>query len=217
MKVRKIGREKLDGLPPSHPHSLASRRDLHRINQLLGTRSWFGRVLPDLVGSSGRILELGAGEGMLSGFLRQRPDQASLWQWHTLDIQAVPSRINEGLRWHEADLLQFDEYHSYEVVFGNFILHQFQNNELQSLGERLQDGPKALIFQEPWRRSAFYWGSLLLTLFMNPVTRHDARVSVRAGFQGEELVGLLGLHPKAWKVMVEYSLLGSYRMVALRI
>lgn len=216
MKVRKIGMEKLDALPSSHPHAVATRRDLRWINRLLGTRRWFTRALPELVGTSGRILELGAGEGILSDFLRQRHDQASLWQWHALDLQEAPSRVNEGLQWHKGDLLQFDEYHSYEVVFGNFILHQFQNSELQSLGERLQDGPRALIFQELWRRRTFYWGSLLLTLFMHPVTRHDARVSVRAGFQGEELATLLGLHPKAWSVMVEHSLLGAYRIVALR-
>ena len=217
MKVRKIGMEKLDALPPSHPHALANRRDLYLINRLLGTRRWFGRTLPSLVGSSGRILELGAGQGLLSDFLRRRYDQASLWQWHALDIQQVPSRIIEGLQWHQADLLLFGDYHEYEVVFGNFILHQFSTNELQSLGNRLQEGPRALVFQELWRKSLFYWGSFLLTLFMHPVTRHDARVSVRAGFRGEELASLLGLDPNAWKVSMEYSLLGAYRMVALRL
>ena len=217
MKVREIGMEKLDSLSPAHPHALATRKDLHRINQLMGTRRWFGRTLPGLVETSDRILELGAGQGLLSDFLRRRYDPASLWQWHALDIQPVPSRVTEGLKWHRADLLQFGEYHTFEVVFGNFILHQFDENELRSLGDRLQQGPRVLVFQELWRTSVFYWGSLLLTLFMHPVTKHDARVSVRAGFRGEELAGLLGLHARAWKVIVEYSPLGAYRMVALRI
>jgi hypothetical protein len=217
MNVRNIGAEILDALPPSHPHALANRRDLQLINRLMGTRRWFRRVLLGPVFASGRILELGAGQGLLSDFLRRRCDQDSLWQWHTLDIQPVPSRVNKGLQWHHCDLLQFREYHTFEVVFGNLILHQFDANKLQSLGNRLQQGPRALVFQEPWRTSVFYWGSLLLTLFMHPVSRHDARVSVRAGFRAEELAGLLGLHPEVWKVNVEYSLLGAYRMVALRI
>ncbi|MCZ6672181.1 MAG: class I SAM-dependent methyltransferase [Verrucomicrobia bacterium] len=217
MKVRKIGEEKLDSLPASHPHALANRKDLHLINRLMGTRRWFGRTLPDLVGTSGRILELGAGHGLLSDFLRRRHDQASLWQWHALDIKPVPSRVTKGLQWHQADLMQFGDYNTFEVVFGNFILHQFDETKLQSLGDRFQQGPRALVFQELWRTSAFYWGSLLLTLFMHPVTKHDARVSVRAGFRGQELADQLGLDSATWTVKVEYSPMGAYRMVALRL
>jgi hypothetical protein len=217
MMVREIGVEKLDGLSPSHPHAIANRKDLHRINRLLGTNRWFERVLPGIVRPGIRILELGAGDGAMSDFLRRRLNKTSSWQWHALDIQQVPGRIDDGLQWHQADLLQFDEYESHEVVFGNFILHQFDRNALKRLGERLHKGTRALVFQELWRKHAFYWSSFLLTLFMHKVTRHDARVSVRAGFQGEELADLLGLNPNTWKVSVEYSLLGTYRMVALRI
>lgn len=216
MKVREIGEEILDSLPASHPHALANRRDLRMINQLFGTRRWFRRTLSGRMGHSGRFLELGAGQGLLSDYLRRRSGSACSCEWHALDIQPVPSRVADGLRWHEADLMWFDDYHNFDIVLGNFILHQFDSEKLSSLGDRLQDGPRALIFQEPWRSSLFYWGSRLLTLFMHPVTKHDAGISVRAGFRGQELANELGLDPAVWKVCVEYSLMGAYRMVALR-
>ena len=216
MKNRKIGKEKLDSLPASHPHALANRRDLQFFNRLMCTGRWFERSLPRSIEGTGKILELGAGDGSLSNYLLCHHATSSAWQWHSLDIQQVPARKSNGLHWHEADLMQFGDYHSYEVVFGNLILHQFNETQLSALGEKLQQGPRALIFQDLRRSSIVYWGSRFITLFMHSVTRHDAPLSVRAGFRGNELVEQLGLASKEWTISLEYSPLGAYRMVANR-
>ena len=217
MKTREIGKEKLDSLPASHPHALANRRDLQFLNRLMGTRRWFERSLPKSIESTGKILELGAGDGSLSHDLQRRHSGGGDWQWHVLDLQKVPARNSRGLHWHEADLLRFNDYPSFEVVIGNLILHQFNESQLQILGEKLQQGPRTLIFQELWRTAIPYWGSRVITLFMHPVTRHDAPVSVRAGFRAMELADQLGLTSKEWTISLEYSPLGAYRMVANRV
>jgi hypothetical protein len=48
------------------------------------------------------------------------------------------------------------------------------------------------------------------------VTLHDARVSIAAGFRGDELPRSLGLMDAAWEVTCATSALGSNRMLAVR-
>jgi hypothetical protein len=48
------------------------------------------------------------------------------------------------------------------------------------------------------------------------VTRHDARVSIAAGFLGDELPAALGLDPRNWHWRCTTTALGAYRMIALR-
>ena len=47
-------------------------------------------------------------------------------------------------------------------------------------------------------------------------TRHDAPISVRAGFVGMELPSLLGFSSDEWDVEVRNGLFGAYRMAAQR-
>ena len=50
----------------------------------------------------------------------------------------------------------------------------------------------------------------------NPVTLHDARISIAAGFRRDELPRFLGLDATEWDFRCRATLLGSYRMVAVR-
>ena len=50
----------------------------------------------------------------------------------------------------------------------------------------------------------------------NAVTRHDAHISIAAGFHGDELPRALGLDPQVWTWRCTSTLLGAYRMVAIR-
>jgi hypothetical protein len=219
MKIREVRPEKLDALPSSHPDALASRRDLRRMNQWFGTFRWFGKKLPSIGNTAKRLLELGAGDGILTAFLKERhivdeKEQAPIW--HCMDIKAASLKKTDGIEWIQEDFLKFEEYPQFGVIFGNLILHQFSDNQLRKFGKSIGDTTHALVFQEPWRSHFFLWGSYCLTSFLHPVSRHDAAVSVRAGFRGDELPHLLGLNKGHWKVHLEYSPLGMYRMVALR-
>jgi len=50
----------------------------------------------------------------------------------------------------------------------------------------------------------------------NHITLHDARISIAAGFLGDELPQALGLTAGRWKWKCEISLFGAYRMIAHR-
>ena len=50
----------------------------------------------------------------------------------------------------------------------------------------------------------------------NHVSLHDAHVSIAAGFRGDELPRALGLAATEWEIGCETTVLGVYRMIAVR-
>jgi hypothetical protein len=50
----------------------------------------------------------------------------------------------------------------------------------------------------------------------NHVTLHDSRVSIRAGFVGEELPAALGLDDGRWDYRCEDTFIGAHRLIAIR-
>jgi len=209
---RLIQPELLDALPFDHPAALANRRDLRLINLLMGNHRWLSRVLRARVRPSAPILELGAGTGDLASRLQRRG-----WRIAGLDLCPAPEGWPDAAPWHRADLRSFAGYRAYEVICGNLIFHQFAAGELVRLGARLQARARLLVACEPARRPVAQ--SLLRLsplLGLSPVTRHDARVSIAAGFLRDELPRLLGLDPGRWAWRCQTTLLGAYRMIAWR-
>jgi hypothetical protein len=102
------------------------------------------------------------------------------------------------------------------VLVANLFLHHFADDALARLG-RLFGPFEVLVFSEPRRSRAARALSLPLLPLINGVTRHDMRVSIRAGFAGGELPRLLGLDAGTWKVFESCTWRGAQRMVALRI
>jgi hypothetical protein len=111
----------------------------------------------------------------------------------------------------------FADYGSYPVVMANLFLHHFSGADLQALGAKLA-GCRVIAAVEParWRRSQLLCAALAPLVGANYVTRHDARVSIAAGFLGEELPRALGLAPDRWRWSCATSFLGAYRLVAVR-
>lgn len=210
---RTLQPELLDSLSPEHPAALHSRRDLRLTNRLLGTHAWFARHLPPLIQPGERALELGAGTGELLLALRDRGQLAD-----GLDLWPRPTSLPPALRWHRADLLTFDSFHDYRVIFGNLIFHQFSPNDLARLGQQLSDSARVIVASEPARRRVSQW---LFAIFgrilrANYVTLHDARISIAAGFRDDELPRALDLDPTRWSWRCTTSWLGAYRMIAIR-
>jgi len=78
-----------------------------------------------------------------------------------------------------------------DVIVANLFLHHFDTAELSALLLRLAQRTRVLIACEPRRSRGALFGSHLLGLIgCNDITRHDAVVSVRAGFKNRELSGL---------------------------
>ena len=74
------------------------------------------------------------------------------------------------------------------MVLANLFLHHFERDALAKLLKSAARLADAFAACEPWRAGSGLIGSRLLwAIGCNGVTRHDALVSVRAGFRGKEL------------------------------
>jgi hypothetical protein len=210
---RTLQPELLDSLPHDHPDALRNRRDLRLTNQLVGNYRWFTRVLPGLLRPDERALEIGAGTGELGDRLHARGIALD-----GLDLWARPQHWPRERAWHVHDLCTFTGYDRYDAVIGNLIFHQFSDAALAQLGERLSDGVRVIVACEPQRRrlSQVLYRALGPLFGANHVSLHDAHVSIAAGFRGHELPCALSLDSAAWDVQCSTTLLGTYRMIAVR-
>lgn len=210
---RTLTPEILDSLPPDDPAARHSRRDLRVFNAVLGGARWVRRMVASLARGGESILEIGAGTGELGARLAQDgfvPDG--------LDRNARPDDWPAVARWLQIDALAFAEWHEYEVVIGNLIFHHFDAEELRTLGGRMAAHIRLIVVCEPLRRRIFQrlFAVLCALTGANDVSRHDGRVSIEAGFLGDELPQLLDLDPAIWRWRVTHTFRGMYRMVAQR-
>ena len=216
MQARVVIPELLDGLAFDDPAARHNRRDLRRLNALMGNFSWFATALSEVWQPGQRWLELGSGDGSLGRFLGRR---FAPGDWHVTGVDFWPRAADwpGAWEWRQTDALAFAE--AAEGVSVNLLLHQFSAPELARLGERWNEsnGPRMLLLNEPLRRPHCLWlARASFLLGQNHVTRHDALVSVRAGFRRGELARLLGLDAQTWALAETETLLGASRLIAVR-
>lgn len=214
MKARRLTPEILDTLPPTDPAAQASRRDLQRLHPLLGqirlwTR-WFSENYP--VRPPASIADLGAGDGSLLGtiLLRVYPKGGHGARIFFVDRQpVVPESILTHLRrWNwlptviTADVSEWiEEGPPLDAALANLFLHHLQDPEITRLFSALARKTGSFAAAEPRRGRLAGWAAQALGLIgCHPVTRHDARASVEAGFTGKEL-GLLWPHRTGWHLL----------------
>lgn len=210
---RRVEPEILDGLDPSSSEARASRRDLGRINWLMGSEAWFKRSLRRHLRAGETVLEIGAGTGELGTSLRSvAPTIVGL------DLIPRPTGWPETARWFEADVLAFSDWAGFPVVIGNLFFHHFDSDGLAKLGRAFNEHVRVIIASEPLRarRTASLFSLLCPLIRAHPVTRHDGRVSINAGFRHDELPQLLQLDPALWRWRVQETGLGASRLVAER-
>ena len=205
--------ELLDSLAPDHPDAVHNRRDLRLINRFMRNRRWFEAALAPVMRGAGPALEIGAGIGDMALGLGERGLPVD-----GLDLWPRPRGWPADRQWHVADLRTFDGYGAYPVVIGNLIFHQFTEAELAALGAKLRPSARAIFACEPERRrsSQLFMAAVAPLFGANYVTLHDAHVSVKAGFQGDELPRALGLDDGAWQYSCTTTALGVNRMSAIR-
>jgi len=134
-----------------------------------------------------------------------------------LDLWPRPANWPEAWGWRREDLTTFPDYGQFDVILGNLILHQFEDAVLAALGRRWREHARLLVFCEPVRRPLHLRQLPLARLAgINHVSRHDARVSIEGGFSDAELPRLLGVDQPPWRVELQTTFLGAYRMVASR-
>jgi hypothetical protein len=195
----------LDELPADDPRAIASRHDLRRINALMGNARLMARAARGAASRAvpRRIVDLGAGDGaLLLRWVRRMPSLAPgsevlLVDRHVAaDAGVMASLSARGLspRKVQADALEWLRMQPAEAgtwVLANLFLHHFTAESLRALLNALAEKSELFCACEPRRD----WWSLAASRMLgligaNAVTRHDAAVSVRAGFQGGELSAL---------------------------
>ncbi len=202
---RQIEKELLDELPSAAPAALSSRKDLRRLNAWMGNARTASRELRRLLGKEkpSLITEIGAGDGwFMLQVARRLPENWSGTRVLLIDKQRMPAEPTRSgfsrLGW-RSETLQADALGVCTslngglgtVVVANLFLHHFSAEQLRALFLQLAARVDAFIAVEP-RRSGFALAAsrLVWVIGCNRVTRHDAPVSVRAGFTGRELTAL---------------------------
>jgi len=212
---RQIEPEILDGLSADDPDAIASRRDLRRINFLMGNYRWIERELLGVVGEGDRIVELGAGDGALARRVAAKmPD----WRGEYVGLDMVPEGAffpkHPAFRWLQEDLMETCALEGATIVIANMVLHHFKDDALARLGGKL-GSCRLLLAREPARRNQ-WMQYLLYPLGLNRVTRHDMRLSIEAGFLDGELPSALGLNGGDWQNRVHHTRRGAYELRAER-
>ena len=216
MLQRRVQPEILDTLPADHPDALDNRRDLRFFNALMGNFRWFAQTLRTHFHEGDLLLELGAGEGDLGRHLRSALAQSS-FSYTGLDLWPRPAEWPEKWSWLCKDLSSFPDYAHYNVILGNLILHQFEDDVLANLGRQWREHARLLVFCEPARETLHLRQLPLARLAgINYVSRHDARVSIEGGFRERDLPRVLGVDQLPWRVTLQHTFLGAYRMIAVR-
>lgn len=209
--------EILDSLPADHADAVASRRDLRRLNGLMGNFRWLKRQLLARGATGGTVLEIGAGDGTLARRLCAAvPEMAS--RYHAMDLAPQPAQWPGGAVWHRADLFSEEAaawLDAAEIVIANLVLHHFDEAQLAQIGRRLTRC-RLLLACEPSRREIHVWQGRLLFPLLNRVTRHDMVVSIRAGFRGSELAAALGFAGAGAECAVAETFTGAHRLIVTR-
>ena len=222
--------ELLDVLPPQEKTALRSRRDLRRINACMRHPRLMARILEkNLPGPAPRrVVELGAGDGhfLLSVARRLngpwRGAQATLVdRLDALDPRTRGhfDRLGWRVRTEVADAfdwLRQSPPDQARVVVSNLFFHQFDSEQLAGLLRLAADSSRLVVALEP-RRSwlSRLGGRLLWVIGCSPVTCHDGRISIHAGFEGGE-ISALWPDKTNWELVERPAGLFSHLFIARR-
>ena len=248
--ARRVEAEWLDELPAHDPRAQRSRRDLVRINALMGNAAIVAGGLRRLKMGSGThsrrpeedacnspslegnrtpahfqsIAEIGAGDGgfllRVARSLEAREVEAILVDRKDIVTESTRREFAE-CRWRaraiEADV--FDWLRAtppVDAIVANLFLHHFEPPRLAEMLALAASRARVFVACEPRRSALALNGARLLGLVgCNDVSRHDAVVSVRAGFRDAE-ISTLWPDAQSWSLDEGARGLFSHLFVAAR-
>lgn len=229
---RQLASEILDNLAEDDPRAIRSRRDIRRINRIMGADG----IIADAVERSRRIprrmIELGAGDGSM--MLRLATRLSVRWQpMHLtlLDRQRLVSdetrdafaRLGWSVEVLHADVADWivqmrqSMKQHWDIAVANLFVHHFDHDRIGAMFEALCGCADLFIACEPRRGHLPLLASRMVGLIgANAVTREDAVLSVRAGFHGRELSDAWPGAQAQWLLEEGPAGLFSHRFVASR-
>jgi hypothetical protein len=228
--ARRVEPERLDSLPATDPAAIHSRRDLQRLNCVMGQAAAIARLLErrPTRGEMRRLADLGGGDGtLLLQVARRLAPRRKAVEAVVVDRQALVSertrqefaRLGWGIESATADAREWlagIQLSAGTVILANLFLHHFNDEPLRALLDQISTRSESFVACEP-RRTSFTFGAARLVGWIgcNEVTRYDAKVSVRAGFIGREISALWPAG-EGWDLEEGRSGLFSHYFVAAR-
>jgi len=226
---RAIQPEILDRLPADDPRAIQSRRDLQKINAFMGHVGVVTRALDTSRAFPRLVVELGAGDGStllkVAKRLGRPPARVravlvdfnpSVSDRTLAEFRAVGWEV-ETQKSDVFDWLLRTDVERADLTIANLFLHHFRDPELSTLLAAVSRQTNRFVACEPRRSTTSLAGASLLVLIgCNSVTRHDAKISVRAGFNDQELSALWP-NEQGWRVTESSAGLFSHYFEANRI
>jgi hypothetical protein len=215
-------------LPPDDPSAIHSRRDLRRINAWMRNHAIMAAALQTAVNGCApkQITDLGAGDGHF--FARAAKKISSRWpdvsvtlldNRKIMSLQTLASFTPLGWR---AEAVAADVFNwlpaaaGLDVIVANLFLHHFEDARLAELFRAVAGRARLFVAIEPRRAPwPLFCCRLLWLIGCNAVTRHDAPISVRAGFSGRELSALWPAD-NTWQLTERRTRFFSHLFVARR-
>lgn len=202
---RRVEPELLDELRADDPRALRSRTDLQRVNRLMGSASILLHALDRIETATPPqlLVELGAGDGSL--MLRMARRRGKRWAGARLILidrqPCVSANTLAQLRdlGLQPEVLAIDVFDwlaqpvavPADSLIVNLFMHHFSGEALEQLMHAIALRTRAFVCCEPRRSTLALAASHLLgAIGCNAVTRHDAVLSVHAGFRNGELSAL---------------------------
>ena len=225
---RRVEPELLDELAPEDPRALRSRKDLQRLNAFMGNSKIMAMALSTALEckTARSIVDLGAGDGSLMLEVARQLSPA----WTGTHVALLDRQINlsaatrkefETLGWQaealKADVLDWLKQPAAQkpdAIVANLFLHHFSEAQLTELFRRAAARTQVFIAVEPRRWSwSLAFSPLFWLIGCGPVTRHDALISIRAGFVRREL-SLLWPADEKWSLQEGPASLCSHLFIA---
>jgi hypothetical protein len=207
--MRKLTPELLDHLPHDDHGALRSRADLRRINFFMGNERWIASAIP---ANTRHITEIGAGDGYLLTRLAGNFPQAEITAY---DLAPRPAHLPPAVKWTQGDLFtQAPPTHGGTLI-ANLFLHHFTDPQLAELGAWMR-GFDTLLINEPLRARLPQLLGKIAAPFVHPITRHDMRVSIEAGFAPGELAVTLALAQRGFVFREITDWRGAIRVLGSR-
>ncbi|HEX4083558.1 MAG TPA: methyltransferase domain-containing protein [Chthoniobacteraceae bacterium] len=202
--------ELLDIAQPVNPNLEASLQSLRVLNQYFGAyslvrhfmRRWLER------GRTYRLLDLATGFGdiprMIVCWARRhgisvRVDAVDL-QPATLEIARRASAGFPEIHYFRADARNYCEAMTYDVVCCSLALHHFSDMDAMKVLRRACELSHDKVLVADLERNWFTWAcvqAVTAVATRDPMTRHDAKLSVKRAFSYQELGDLA--HEAGWR------------------
>jgi SAM-dependent methyltransferase len=200
---RQFSAAELELMDRPQPVSAELERDLENIRQL---NRWFGSyalismflsrwIKP---GSRLRIVDLATGSGDIPRLIAEYGRKVGAeFQIDAVDRQSATLEIAKRLcacypeiSFVEGDVLEWQPTERYDIVFCTLALHHFSEDDAVQLLQRCRDlSPKFVLVSDLCRGWFGTIGVHLLTatMFSEPMTKHDARLSIARAFSFSEM------------------------------